>query len=72
MAFLFEEQVEFFRTNGYLMIHQLISPEMIRELWGNRRFLWLDAMRESTSATKISELQNIWKTKPGFAIMSPY
>lgn len=34
MAFLLEEQVEFFRTNGYLIIYQLISPGMIRELRG--------------------------------------
>lgn len=80
MAFLFQEQVEFFRTNGYLIFYQRIIPGMIRKLLGTWKNLMAGRNRgisgslpgKSIGTAEVSELQNLWKTKPGFAMMSPY
>jgi ectoine hydroxylase-related dioxygenase (phytanoyl-CoA dioxygenase family) len=74
MSALTHEQVEFFRTNGYLIVRQLIDPATVEKL---RQALMsiVDGHREGvrrlqavtqSDGKKVTEFQGIWKSNPVF------
>ncbi len=75
MAVLTIEQVEFFLTNGYLIVRQLIDSKTVELLQGALRHIVEghdEGIRRKLpvkfpNGTKVTEFQGLWKTNPVFA-----
>ncbi len=75
MPVITKEQVDFFRTNGYLIMSQLIDQETVNAL--RMALLQIVEGREDgirrklpvqfSNGTKVTEFQGLWKTDPVFA-----
>lgn len=74
MAVLSEEQVEFFRTNGYLIVRQLNDPETVTQLRaglmeiveGHNERIRRIGTTTYASGKKVTEFQGIWRSNPVF------
>jgi len=75
MPFLSSGQVEFFKTNGYLIVRQLIDSKTLELLRGALMHIvggHEEGIRRKlpvkfANGTKVTEFQGLWKTNPVFA-----
>lgn len=75
MAVLTFEQVNFFRTNGYLVVRELIDVKTVELLrgalvnivQGNEEGIRRKLPVKFSDGTKVTEFQGLWKTNPVFA-----